>query len=149
MNASDDGRPPKSGWARLVPEILVQDLAVSCSFWLNLLGFEIAYQRPEENFVYLERGEGAQIMLSQRSGKWETAPMTTPYGRGAMFQVAVDDLDAIMERLSAADWPLYAGPRDTWRRWGDREGGSREILVQDPDGYLIMIAQDLGQRPLT
>ena len=149
MKGRDNGRPPKTGWAKLTPEILVSDLAASGAFWLDLMGFEIAYQRPEEKFAFLERPEGAQIMLSQRSGKWETAPMATPYGRGVMFQIAVDDLNAIMGRLAAADWPLHAGPRETWRQWGDREGGSREIFVQDPDGYLIMVAEDLGERPLS
>jgi hypothetical protein len=31
---------------------------------------------------------------------------------------------------------------------GDREAGQREVFVQDPDGYLVMIAHDLGERPL-
>jgi hypothetical protein len=38
--------------------------------------------------------------------------------------------------------------RDVWRRIGDRIGGQREIFLQDPDGYLVMVAQDLGERPL-
>jgi hypothetical protein len=38
--------------------------------------------------------------------------------------------------------------RDVWRRIGDRKGGQREIFLQDPDGYLVMVAQDLGERPL-
>jgi hypothetical protein len=33
-------------------------------------------------------------------------------------------------------------------RYGDREGGKREVIVLDPDGYLIMLAEDLGERPL-
>src|SRR5437899_6923989 len=71
----DMGAPPRSGWARLVPELLVEDIAISLLFWRDRLGFAIAYQRPEERFVYLERPEGAQIMLSQRSGRWETAAL--------------------------------------------------------------------------
>jgi hypothetical protein len=63
---ADQGAPPKSGWAKLIPELLASDLAESLGFWRDLLGFAIAYQRPEEAFVYLERPEGAQIMLSQR-----------------------------------------------------------------------------------
>ena len=43
--------------------------------------------------------------------------------------------------LAAAGWPLYAPLREVWRRWGDREGGQREIFVQDPDGYLVMVAE--------
>ena len=84
--ASRLGGPPKTGWARLTPELLVRDIARSLAFWCHRLGFAIAYQRPAEGFAYLERPEGAQIMLCQRSGKWETASLDQPYGRGVMLQ---------------------------------------------------------------
>lgn len=148
MGTIDYGHPPKSGWAKLVSELLVQDINASRAFWVDLLGFEIAYQRPEEGFVYLERPEGAQIMLSQRSGKWETADLIRPFGRGVMLQIYVDDVQPVGQRLLATGWPLHAGPREVWRRCGDRQGGKREIFVLDPDGYLIMLASDLGERPI-
>jgi catechol 2,3-dioxygenase-like lactoylglutathione lyase family enzyme len=62
------GRPPRTGWAKLTPELIVSDIAVSLAFWCDRLGFAIAYQRPEQGFAYLERPEGAQIMLCERSG---------------------------------------------------------------------------------
>jgi catechol 2,3-dioxygenase-like lactoylglutathione lyase family enzyme len=71
----DYGKPPATGWSRLVPELLVSDIAASLAFWTELLGFVVAYQRPAEKFAYLERPEGAQIMLSERSGVWETGAM--------------------------------------------------------------------------
>jgi catechol 2,3-dioxygenase-like lactoylglutathione lyase family enzyme len=142
----DYGAPPRGGWAKLVPELLVNDLAASRDFWTQVLGFEIAYQRP--GFAYLERREGCQIMLCERSPKWETAPLEAPFGRGVLLQVFVDRVDDVLSKLLAVGHPLYVEPRDTWRRWGDREGGKREIVVQDPDGYLVMLAEDLGERPL-
>jgi catechol 2,3-dioxygenase-like lactoylglutathione lyase family enzyme len=145
----DMGAPPRSGWARLVPELLVEDIAISLPFWRDRLGFAIAYQRPAERFVYLEHPGGAQIMLCQRNGRWETAALERPLGRGVMFQVYVDDIDAVSASLAASGTTLYAGPREVWRRYGDREGGQREIFVQDPDGYLVMIAQNIGERPLS
>lgn len=142
------GSPPKTGWAKLVPELLVSDIAASLAFWRDRLGFKIAYQRPEQGFVYLERPEGGQIMLCQRSGNWETAPLNRPYGRGIMLQVYVASIEPVQHSLGGADWPLYAGPCDVWREVGDRKAGQREIFVQDPDGYLVMFAHDLGERPL-
>ena len=135
--------PPKAGWATLVPELLVSDIGASTEFWCDRFGFAIAYRRPEEAFAYLERPEGAQIMLTERSGKWETAPLEWPYGRGAMFQVYVASIDPVSQSLEAA--ALYAGPREVWREVGDRQSGQREML--DPDGYLVMVADDLGERP--
>lgn len=85
-------------------------------------------------------------MLCERTGVWNTGPMRRPFGRGVMFQIYIDHLDEACEKLIAAKWPINSGPREVWRRWGDREGGKREITVQDPDGYLIMLAEDLGER---
>jgi len=140
---------PRSGWAKLVPELLVSDIGASMVFWCDRLSFTIAYRRLEEAFAYLERPEGAQIMLSQRSGKWETAPLDRPYGRGVMFQVYVSSIESVQRSLEAAGWPLYAGPREVWRSVGNRQVGQREIFVLDPDGYLVMVADDLGERPLS
>lgn len=143
------GQPPKGGFAKLVSELLVEDIGTSLIFWCDALGFEIAYQRPEHGFAYLERPEGAQIMLCQRSGKWETGTMEMPYGRRVMFQVYVSDIEPIISGLSGLNIPLHTGPREVWRRYGDREGGKREIVVLDPNGYLVMMAADLGERPLS
>ena len=142
------GAPPKMGWARLAPELLVSELGSSLRFWREQIGFEIAYQRPDERFVYLERRDGAQIMLHERCGVWETGPLEPPFGRGAMFQIYVDELEPVLTALSAGDWPIHAGPREVWRRHGDCEGGQREVFVLDPDGYLLMIAETLGHRAL-
>jgi len=46
--ATDYGAPPRGGWARLVCELLVEDLTASRAFWEGLLGFGLAYQRPEQ-----------------------------------------------------------------------------------------------------
>ena len=51
--------------------------------------------------------------------------------------------------VEKAGIPFYVALREKWRDWGDRMGGQREFLVQDPDGYLIMVAQRIGERPLS
>jgi catechol 2,3-dioxygenase-like lactoylglutathione lyase family enzyme len=130
----------------MVPELHVADLATSLGFWCDVLRFTIAYRRPAEHFVYLEREEGAQVMLCQRHGRFETGPMQPPLGQGAMFQVYIDTIEPILAALAAAGWPLYVGPREVWRRTGDHESGQREVFVQDPDGYLLMLANAIGTR---
>lgn len=145
---TDEGAPPRTGWAKIVPELLVQCLGRSLGFWSALIGFDVAYRRPEQGFVYLERPEGAQLMLCERSGHWETGPLEPPFGRGVMLQVYVDELQPVLDRIVIAGWPVHTGLREVWRRHGDREGGQRELFVQDPDGYLAMLAQPLGHRPL-
>jgi catechol 2,3-dioxygenase-like lactoylglutathione lyase family enzyme len=137
--------PPRSGWARMVTELHVTDLDASLAFWSGMLGFDIAYQREEEKFVYLEHPEGHQIMLCQRHGRFETGPMQHPLGQGAMFQIYLEQIEPIVTRLSARGWPIYLGPREVWRRTGDRQSGQKEIFVQDPDGYLVMLAESIGE----
>ncbi len=142
------GAPPKDGWAKLVPELYVDNPAQSLLFWCDILGFSIAYQRPEEGFAYLERHDGPQIMLCARHAGWEVGEMHRPYGRGVVLQLFITDVDAVQSRLAAANIAIFEGPREVWRRWGTVMGGKREIMVQDPDGYLILLAQDIGTRPV-
>lgn len=144
---TDLGTAPKGGFARMVPELIVTDLGASQTFWCDILGFGVAYQRPSERFVYLEHA-GAQLMLRQRDGKWETASMDLPLGRGVMFQVEVPDLDPVLTRINSVGCRIHSGPREVWRRIGNHEGGQREVFLQDPDGYLVMMNQSFGQRPL-
>jgi catechol 2,3-dioxygenase-like lactoylglutathione lyase family enzyme len=132
----------------MVAELHVSNLDKSLEFWLEVLGFEVAYRRPSEKFVYLERPEGAQVMLCQRHGRFETGPLERPLGQGIMLQVYVGSIDQILSRLTSRNWPIYLGPRAIWRSTGDQESGQCEVFVQDPDGYLIMIAHSLGKRPI-
>jgi hypothetical protein len=85
-------------------------------------------------------------MLCQRHGRFETGPMQPPLGQGAMFQIYFHDIDPILDHLAARNWPIYLGPRQVWRRTGDRECGQQEVFVQDPDGYLLMLAESMGER---
>jgi len=139
--SADRNAPLKTGWANMVTELHVADLNVSLAFWKDIIGFEIAYSREEEKFVYLEHPEGQQIMLCQRHGRFETGPMKPPLGRGAMFQIYFRDIRPLLANLAAQNWPIYLGPREVWRKTGDRESGQQEVFVQDPDGYLLMLAQ--------
>ena len=132
----------------MVVELHVNDLGASLMFWRGILGFATAFERSEERFAYLEHPEGHQIMLCQRNGRFETGPMEHPLGQGAMFQLYLGDIGPVLSALDARGWPVYLGPREVWRRTGDCESGQKEIFVQDPDGYLLMIAQHIDQRPL-
>ena len=145
MSNDHEGHPPKGGFAKLVPELHVNNLEASLAFWRDACGLAIAYRRDEEGFVFLER-QGAQIMLCQRHGRYETGPMATPLGQGAMFQIYLDE--------STGFWPNCAGSEGSSMKSrasvgiasGTTENGLRQFLVQDPDGYLIMFAESIGTR---
>ncbi len=123
------------------------DITASLDFWCRVLGFEVAYARPAAGFAYLERGP-IQVMLCQLNGRWEVADMARPLGRGINLQMTVPTLAPLLTALQAAGWPLYEAPTEAWYTTGDRQGGQREFLVQDPDGYLLRFAEKLGTRPI-
>lgn len=141
------GAPP-ANWQPLMAEMMVQDYPASLAFWMDVLGFQLAFSRPAQKLSCLQHPDGAQIMIYQRDGYWETGEMQPPFGRGAVIQVYVGDAAELASRVAAAGWPFYVPLREKWRDWGDRLGGQREFLVQDPDGYLIMLAERIGERPL-
>jgi catechol 2,3-dioxygenase-like lactoylglutathione lyase family enzyme len=141
------GAPP-TAWAMGMPEFLITDLRESLAFRTGVLGFRIACSRPEQTFVCLEHPDGAQRMMDPRDGAWEMGAMERPFRRGVVFQVHVSDVDAMVWAVIGAGLPFCVQPRARWRHWGDRLGGQSEFLVQDPDGFLGMVAQRIGEKPL-
>ncbi len=141
------GTPPTT-WSALMAEMMVSDYPRTLAFWTGPMGFGQAFTRPAQKLACLVHPDGAQIMIYQRDGDWETGPMEPPFGRGMVVQVYVSDVEAVAARITAAAIPFYVPLRDKWRDWGDRLGGQREFLVQDPDGYLVMVVQRIGERPL-
>jgi catechol 2,3-dioxygenase-like lactoylglutathione lyase family enzyme len=132
----------------LVPELIVTDLCASLHFWTTLVGFSIAYERPQEGFAYLDL-HGAQIMLEQQNGvedQWLSDELTAPFGRGINLQIEVECVDTVLKRLQADKWPLFLDPGEVWYRAGNKEVGQRQFLAQDPDGYLVRLIEDLGER---
>ncbi|WP_409978008.1 MULTISPECIES: bleomycin resistance protein [unclassified Bradyrhizobium] len=138
-------RLPAGGFARLVPELDVFDLQRSEAFWCRILGFQIAYQRPANRFMYIEL-QGSQLMLQQRNGNWETGNLERPLGRGINFQMFVNSVAPLVEALRGANWPFFRDCHDAWYEITGEERGNRQFLVQDPDGYLLRFAEDLGRR---
>ena len=83
---------------RVVPELMVCDLDISLAFWVSCLGFKVAYQRPEDEFAYLDLN-GAQVMLERvdsEAGQWLTAPLEKPFGRGINLQIDVEAVAPII-----------------------------------------------------
>lgn len=131
--------------ARLVPELLVSNHAVSRDFYVRIIGFSIRYERTAEKFSYLDL-RGAELMIEEETDFWATAPREKPYGRGINLQIAVDKLDPILARLKDAGIALFRPVDEAWYRSGDGYSGNRQFLVQDPDGYLLRMFEDLGEQ---
>ena len=135
--------------AAMVPELLVKNLARSLSFWVDVCGFQIAYRREAERFAYLDLG-GAQFMLVElgEGDYWVTGSLEPPLGRGINFEIKIDAVEPLLQRLAANEWPLFRQPHECWYRSGATEVGVRQFLVQDPDGYLLRFSAKVGERPV-
>lgn len=136
----------------LVPEFAVSDWLKSRRFYCDLIGFSVRYERPEEGFCYLELGD-AELMIDQtgigRTFSIEGAPLEKPFGRGLNLQIRVPDVTAILKCLADAGVDLYLPLEEKWYRRDDIEVGNRQFVVADPDGYLLRLFEDLGQRAAT
>jgi catechol 2,3-dioxygenase-like lactoylglutathione lyase family enzyme len=131
---------------RLIPELAVANLNASLDFYVHQLGFTIDFDRPAEGFAHLSY-QGAQLMLCQDGNTWVTATPEAPRGCGINLQIETDDLAEVERRIARHGIPLFRQTQETWYRIGTYEEGVRELLVQDPDGYLLRFQQLVGTRP--
>jgi catechol 2,3-dioxygenase-like lactoylglutathione lyase family enzyme len=132
---------------KLVPELYCSDFKHSLRFYVELLGFRILYDRPEEKFAYLDR-EGAELMIEQPAGRrWLTGELTRPFGRGINLQIEVSAIDALHDKCRTEQVPIFLAPEKKEYRRGDSLLRCRQFLVQDPDGYLLRFQQRLGTVP--
>jgi len=133
----------------LVPEIYVTNFEKSINFYTKILGFNIDYQREEEGFAFLSLGR-AQIMIDEigESRTWHTGDFEYPLGRGVNFQIKVKDINSIYQKIKKNSISIFLEIEEKWYRKEDKEVGNKQFIVQDPDGYLLRLDQDLGERKL-
>ena len=130
-----------------LPEFSVTNLEKSLEFYTTA-GFKIEYDRPENRFAFLSLGK-IQIMLQElrENEKWELAPLNYPFGNGINFQLDVKNVDKIYNALKA-NYPISFEMEENWYRQDNKLLGSKEFLIQDPDGYLLRFSEDLGEKEI-
>ena len=134
-------------WNPMVPELSVSNFERSLAFYVDVLGFSIRIKRESPDFVYLEQ-EHVHMMLEQISDEgWITGELEAPLGRGVNFQIELSDLEPLVKRIQTHKVPLFRELKETWYDIGEKLSGERELLLQDPDGYLLRFTQHLGEKP--
>ncbi|MGX1172583.1 VOC family protein [Pseudomonas sp. R151218B TE3479] len=134
----------------LLPEMIVSDIKYSLKFYCKVIGFNIEYERPEDGFAFISY-HGSQLMLEQGRpdvSPWRVEPLEKPYGRGINLSIECPDVNALARTLVLSGHTLRKPIEEFWYRENKRLQGESNFLVQDPDGYLLRFAQDLGCRPL-
>jgi len=121
----------------LIPELTVSDIDKSKKFYVDILGFKIEYERLEDKFVFLSL-DTSQIMLEQyHNDGWNIGDLVYPFGRGINFSIEVEDIEKLYLSLTVNDYPLYRPMMNNSYRVNDNLIEQKELLVQDPDGYLL------------
>lgn len=131
----------------LKPELYVSNFQKSLDFYTNLLEFKVEYQRANPLFAFLSYQEG-QLMIQQQGEieNWHNGVPEYPYGRGVNFQIRTDNVLRVVENLEKNKYPITRNIKESWYRENDTLHGCREILVMDPDGYLLRFSQGLGEK---
>ena len=125
----------------LVPELYVSDLDASLAFYSEMLGFEIDYTRSDDRFSYLVRGAAA-LMLEEPIGRtWLAGPLEVPFGRGMNLQIAVEDVRTLYAICERAQVRIILPLETKAYRRRDDKVSQKQFVVQDPDGYLIRLAE--------
>ncbi len=133
-------------WNQIIPELSVTNLEKSLKFYI-MLGFKIEYERVEDRFVFISLGK-IQFMLQEISenDKWEIEPLKYPFGNGINFQLEVENLEEIYNKLKTSNYKITFEMEENWYRKDNELLGNKEFLVQDPDGYLLRFSKDLGKK---
>lgn len=133
-------------WNALVPELVVADYARSKAFYVDVFGFSLRFERPENKFGYFDLG-GAQIMLLEDTNRpIYQMHRSGPNGKGLHFQVEIPSISGILGRLDKASVPLASEVVESWYRQDAVLHGQREFFVADPDGYLYRFYEYIGER---
>lgn len=118
--------------------LIVDDIDRSLAFYTGTLGLTLDHRSGP--FAQLATGR-TRVALFERSAMAETLgrdhlPAADPQAPGFELGFKVDDVDAAFADLTDSGVQAIVDPTD--RSWGQRTA-----YLQDPDGYLIELAQDL------
>ena len=137
-NSCQEGKGVKI--LRNTPIEIVDAIEPHLDFWTNRLHFEKVVDVPHGDklgFVLLAK-DGHQMMFQSRASIGEDIAVLSPFleKRTVVQYIDVDSLDALLACLG--DWKLLLPPRETFY-------GAREVVVQDPAGFLIVFAEHKAQ----
>ena len=125
---------------KLIPELSVSDIEKSKHFYINILGFKLEYARKEDKFAFLSYN-GAQLMIEQINDNWNVGALEYPFGRGINFQIETNEIEKISKRLKENNIKIYKDIFESRYVANNEVFIEKELLVQDPDGYLLRFQQ--------
>jgi len=130
---------------KLVPELYCEDIEVTKTFYVEVFGFEIKYERVKDQFAYFTL-DGVDIMVEGVHGigrRWLTDTLQKPFGRGVNFQWDVFEIESLYARvLDTAPTSIYLEMETKEYQCADEVAVQKQFIVKDPDGYLFRFCCD-------
>ncbi|MCR1950275.1 VOC family protein [Clostridium sp. DSM 100503] len=120
----------------LIPELSVINIEESKKFYIDILGFNLEYERVEDKFAFLSL-EDIQIMIEEVNGYWNTGELVYPFGRGINFEMKVSNVEELRDNLVKNNIELFRDITISEYESNGRIILQKEFLVQDINGYLL------------
>jgi lactoylglutathione lyase len=119
--------------------LFVGDLERSIAFYRDLVG--LPFRLHGDGYAEFATGD-TKFGLYDRNRLGELIGREAAAGPGPGGEVVflVEDVDAEAERLRGAGAAILKGPVD--RVWGHRT-----LHVEDPDGFVVELAQEIPRQP--
>jgi uncharacterized glyoxalase superfamily protein PhnB len=131
----------------LTPELYCSNIKTSLSFYIEILGFNIQYQRKEDKFAMIER-QGARIMLEEIDEKnrtWLAGKLEAPFGRGMNLEIKTNKIDALYEHAQKAGASIFLPIEEKRYRAHDFLLVNLQFVVLDPDGYMLRFSENINE----
>jgi lactoylglutathione lyase len=119
--------------------LFVADLERSVAFYRDVIG--LPFRLEGDGYVEFAT-QGARFGLYDRNRLAELTGQgkEPPEHPGGEVVLLVEDVDAEAARLRAAGATILSGPVD--RPWGHRT-----VHVEDPDGFVVELAEEIPRQP--
>ncbi len=122
---------------KMIPELTVFDIEQTKAFYIDVLGFTLEYERPDDKFIFLSF-EGSQFMFEEyHEDGWNISAHEYPLGIGINFSIETSDVEGFYERLHNGEVVFYRElVENTYEVQGEMTT-QKEFIIQDPNGYLF------------
>lgn len=122
----------------LSPNLLVQDVNASVSFYENVLGFQLIQAVPEQapfQWAMVARGS-VSFMFQTAASMQEELPQVSQREQGGSlsFYILTDEVEALYDKVMHHG-EIISELHTTFY-------GHQEFAMYDPDGYILVLAQE-------
>ena len=120
------------------PQLFVADIEVACRFYVEKLGFKIAFRYGEPPFYAQVFRDGGRLNLRKVAGPVFDRGFRTREGDPLSATLTLADAKPLFLEFQSAGVAFHQTLKtEPW--------GARTFIVADPDGNLICFAGDAGE----